>query len=75
MESGGVNRDVQPVRGELFHSLSHVFVDNEVDGADPHLLRLGKTVGNFVNPDDTGRALDESPLGGTESDGSQSLQK
>ena len=75
VEGGSVNRDVQPVGGELFHSLSHVFVDNEVDGTDPHLFRLGKTVGNFVNPDDTGCALDESPFCGTESDGSQSLQK
>ena len=75
VESGSVNSDVQPIGNELLDLLGHVCVDGEVDGVYTHLLRLSETVGNLVNPDDPGGAFEESPLGYTKSDGTQSLKE
>ena len=74
MESGSVDGDVQPVGDELFDPLGHVCVDGEVDGVYAKLFRLGEAVRDFVNPDDAGRAFEESPLNDTESDWSQPLE-
>jgi hypothetical protein len=75
MKSRGVNGDVQTLGDELFDPLGYVRVYSEVDGVHTHLFCLGETVGNIVDPDDAGCTFDESPVGDTESDGSQSLKK
>ena len=52
----------------FFDPFGNVCEYGEIDGVYVHSLRLGETVGNFVNPEDTGGTFEESPLGDTEAD-------
>lgn len=71
-----VERDVQSPRDELVDPLDDVFVLLEIDHLDPGLVSCEREpLGDAIDPDHAGRALQFGPARGELPDGAQALRR